>query len=325
MTISLPKIHRRRVLQGLGASLLPISSVWASSDYPNKAVEIVVPVAAGGSTDAVGRAFAEAMRKHVPQPVIVNNKPGASGIVGMTDVLNAKPDGYKFVLAIPELLILPILGLSKFTYTDLKPVALLSADPSAITVRADAPWKTVEEFLAAAKAKPGTVTVGNSGNGSIWHVAASAVGQKAGVEFSHVPFLGAAPAVVALLGGHIDAVTVSPAEVVAHVKAGKLKMLALAGQKRDPGFPQVPTLKERGIDFELYAWRGLFAPRNTPDDVVGIFRQATKKAAADPAFKDQLDKLNLSLTYLDAPEFEVWLKRSAEDLKTTIAKSGIKV
>lgn len=186
--------------------MLPLPFALHAETYPGKAVELVVPASAGGGTDALARAFAEIVKKHLPQPLIVNDRPGASGVVGMSDVLNGKPDGYKVSVVIAELVILPHLNLAKFTYADFQPVARLNADPSAITVRADAPWNTIEEFLAAAKAKPDEMRVGNSGNGSIWHLAAAGLEDKAGVKFNHVPYQGAAPGVVALLGGHIDAV-----------------------------------------------------------------------------------------------------------------------
>ena len=165
--------RRRRVLQLMGAAILPLPFALHAQTYPGKPVELVVPASAGGGTDALARGFAEIVKKHLPQPLIVNDKPGASGVVGMSDVLNGKPDGYKVSVVIAELVILPHLNLAKFSYADFAPVARLNADPAAVTVRADAPWNTIEEFLAAAKARPDEIRVGNSGNGSIWHLAAA--------------------------------------------------------------------------------------------------------------------------------------------------------
>jgi len=221
--------------------------------------------------------------------------------------------------------ILPHLGLSKFTYEGFTPVARLNADPSAITVRADAPWKTIEEFLAAAKAKPGVVTVGNSGNGSIWHLAAAGLEDKTGVKFNHVPFQGAAPGVVALLGGQIDAVAVSPGEVAVHLQAGKLKMLAVMADQRFKPFDDVPTLKERKIDLSIGTWRGLALPKATPAEIVTTLRTAVRKAADDPALRETLDKLNLGFAYLDAPEFGQAMARDHAYFKNLVAKVGIKV
>jgi len=313
------------MLQGLGAAaMLPVAFSVRANDFPTKPVELVVPASAGGGTDALARAFSEAVQKHFPQPMVVNDKPGASGVVGMSDVLNGKPDGYKVSVVIAELVILPHLGLSKFTYADFQPVARLNADPSAITVRTEAPWNTIEEFLAAAKAKPGEMKVGNSGNGSIWHLAAAGLEDKTGVKFNHVPYQGAAPGVVALLGGHIDAVAVSPGEVAAHVQGGKLKMLAVMSDQRLKAFDKVPTLKERNIDLSIGTWRGLAVHKATPPDVVTTLRTAARKAAEEPMLREQLEKLNLGFAYLDAEAFGQAMQRDHEYFKQLVQKLGIK-
>jgi tripartite-type tricarboxylate transporter receptor subunit TctC len=318
---------RRRILQGIGAAgLLPLaaSQAWAI-DYPTKPVELVVPASAGGGTDALARSFAEIANKIFPQPMVVSNKPGASGVIGMSDVLNSKPDGYKVSVVIAELVILPHLGLSKLTYADFAPIARLNADPAAITVKGDAPWNTIEEFLAAARAKSGQSTVGNSGNGSIWHLAAAGLEDRTGVKFNHVPFQGAAPAVVALLGGHVDAVAVSPAEVATHVQSGKLKMLAVMADQRLKAFDKVPTMKEQKIDLSIGTWRGLAVPKATPVAVIDSLRDVARKAAEGPALKEALDKINLGFAYLDAAEFGQAMQRDHEFFKQLVQKTGIKV
>jgi tripartite-type tricarboxylate transporter receptor subunit TctC len=318
--------RRRRMLQGLGAAaMLPVAFAVKADAYPTKPVELVVPASAGGGTDALARAFAEAAKNHFPQPFVVNDKPGASGVVGMSDVLNGKPDGYKVSVVIAELVILPHLGLSKFTYADFQPIARLNADPAAITVRTEAPWNTIEEFLADAKAKPGDMKVGNSGNGSIWHLAAAGLEDKAGVKFNHVPYQGAAPGVVALLGGHIDAVAVSPGEVAAHVQGGKLKMLAVMADQRLKAFDKVPTLKERKIDLSIGTWRGLAVHKATPAEIATPLRGAARKAAEEPVLREQLEKLNLGFAYLDAEAFGQAMQRDHEYFKQLVQKLGIKV
>lgn len=318
------KISRRTVVIAAAASLLPGAAIAQSGDYPNRPVEILVPASAGGGTDVLTRAFAEAAKKHLPQPMVVNNKPGASGAIGMGEMIIAKADGYKLCMVIVEITILPHLGLSKNTWEDFQPIARLNADPAAITVRADAPWNTIEEFLAASKANPGATKMGNSGNGSIWHLAHTALEDKAGVKFIAVPFQGAAPAVVALLGGHIDAVAVSPGEVTAHVAGGKLKVLAIMSDQRLKGFDKVPTLKERNIDLSIGAWRGLAAPKATPPEVVAILKVATRKAAEEPSFKESLDKLNLGYAYADTDAFRAAMQKDSDMFKQLIDKLGLK-
>ncbi|CAG9172539.1 Bug family tripartite tricarboxylate transporter substrate binding protein [Cupriavidus pampae] len=307
----------------LTAACLAGPTVQAQSAYPSHSVELVVPFQAGGGTDALARAFAESSRKHLPQSVIVVNKPGASGSIGWADVANAKADGYKLSLLTADLTIVPHLGLTKLTYENFTPVARLNADPSAITVRSDSPYTTVEQFLEAARKNPGGMRVGNAGNGSIWHLAAAALEDKTSTKFNHIPFQGGNPAVLALLGGHIDAVTVSPAEVYAYVSAGKLKTLAVMADQRVKGFENVPTLKERKIDLSIGTWRGIGAPKGTPPEVINVLRTAAAKTAAEPALREMMDKQNLGFAYADQDEFKNAIAKDDAYFKALIAKLGL--
>ena len=165
-----------------------------AADYPTRPVELVVPASAGGGTDAVARAYADAARKHSPQPFVVLNRPGASGAIGMQEVLNARPDGYKVAVVIVELAILPFLNQIRFSADDFRMVARLNADPAAIMVRTEAPWNTIEDFIAEAKRRPDQVKLGDSGVGSIWHLAAAALAEKTGASFINVPYPAPRPA-----------------------------------------------------------------------------------------------------------------------------------
>lgn len=305
---------------GLGTAL----SAQAQASFPSRTIELLVPYQAGGGTDALARAFADASRKHIDQSIVIVNRPGAGGAIGWQEVINAKPDGYKLAVLTVELLTLPHLGLAKFKYDDFQPIAQLNADPAAITVKADAPWNTIEEFLADAKKKPEAMRVGNSGNGSIWHLAAAALEDKTGAKFGHIPFQGAAPAVLALLGGHIEAVAVSPAEVTTHVQAGKLKTLMVMADKRVKGFEKVPTAKEKGIDLSIGTWRGLGAPKNTPPEVMARLREITAKTAAEPLMHDVMDKQNLGYVYTDGAAFKETLAKDDVYFKALITKLNIK-
>lgn len=312
-------------------ALLPAAAALAASpaaaqarDFPTKPIELVVPFQPGGGTDALARAFADATRKHTTQSVIIVNKPGASGAIGWQDVINAKPDGYRLAVVTVEVTTLPHMGLAKFSYEDLTPIARLNADQAAITVRADAPWNTIEEFLAAARKDSGKISMGNAGNGSIWHLAAAALEDKTGTKFNHTPFQGAGPAVLALMGGHIDAVAVSPAEVTTYVQAGKLKTLAVIAEQRVKGFDKVPTLKERNIDLVIGTWRGIAAPKNTPPEVVAYLKDLSKKAADEPAFREVLDKQNLGLSYADDVAFKANMAKDNAYFKTLMGKLDLK-
>jgi len=322
-TLPTPALHLRRRTLLAAAALLP-AAVRAQSGYPSRPIELIVPAGAGGGTDVLARALAEAAKKHLPQPITVNNRPGASGMIGHGEMINARPDGYKLAIVFAEIVIVPHLGLSKLSYEDFTPIAQLNHDSAAITVKADAPWKTLEEFLAASRGKPGEIKMGNSGNGSIWHLAHAALEDKVGVKFNPIPFGGAAPAVLALMGGHVDAVAVSPGEVATHVQGGKLRTLAVMADKRVKGFDAVPTLKERGIDLSLGTWRGLAAPKGTPADVLAVLSDAARKSAEEPVLRDALDRLSMGYAYADAETFRATMRRDNEMFKGLVTKLGIK-
>jgi tripartite-type tricarboxylate transporter receptor subunit TctC len=309
------------------AALLPLvmaAPASAQTKFPDHQIELLVPYQAGGGTDGLARAFADASRKHIDQPIVVINKPGAGGAIGWSEVINSKPDGYKLAVLTVELLTLPHLGLAKFKYDDFQPIAQLNSDPAAITVKADAPWNSIEEFIAAAKKDPGAVRVGNSGNGSIWHLAAAALEDKTGAKFNHIPYPGAAPAVLSLLGGHIEAVAVSPAEVSTHVQGGKLKVLMVMADKRLKGFEKVPTAKERGIDLAIGTWRGLGAPKNTPPEVMAKLREFTAKTANEASLREVMDKQNLGFVYTDGAVFKETLAKDNVYFGDLITKLNIK-
>ncbi len=299
---------------GLGAAAA------RAADYPSRPVELVVPASAGGGTDAVARAFAEAAKRHSPQPFVVLNRPGASGAIGMGEVLNARPDGHKVAVVIVELAILPFLNQIRFSADDFRMVARLNADPAAIMVRADAPWNTIEEFVAEAKKRPDQVKLGDSGVGSIWHLAAAAMAEKVGASFIHVPYPGAAPGLLALLGGHVDAMASSPGEAAAHVQGGKLKVLAVMSDNRAPGFEDVPTLKERGIDLSIGTWRGLGVRKGTPEPVAEALAAIARKVAEEPSFREALARSNLGHAFAEAGAFDSAIARDREAFKQLVAR-----
>jgi tripartite-type tricarboxylate transporter receptor subunit TctC len=313
-----------RILGATALALAALTPAWVqAADYPNHPIELVVPYPGGGGTDVLARAFAEASRKHIAQTLIVINKPGASGAIGWADVLNGKPDGYKVALLATDLMTQPNMGLTKITYEDFIPIARLNYDPAALTVKADAPWNTVEEFLQAAK-KSGEFRIGNGGNGSTWHLAAAAIEDKSGVKFNHIPYSGAAPAALALLGGHIEAITVSAAEVSTYVASGKLKTLAVMSEQRIKGFEKVPTLKERGMDVSIGTWRGLAVAKGTPPDVVAVLKTATEKIAKEQVLHDALNRQNMGYAYADGDAFGAVMAKDHAYYKNLIAKLGIK-
>jgi tripartite-type tricarboxylate transporter receptor subunit TctC len=203
-------------------------------------------------------------------------------------------------------------------------LARFNALPAAVTVRADAPWKTIEEFLAHARRTPGEVKVGNSGNGSIWQLAAAALQDKVGVQFSHIPFQGGNPAVLALMGGHIDAVTVSPIEVMGFVASGRPKTLAVMSDKRVKEFEDVPTLKERNIDVVMGSWAGPGVAKNTPAQVVEVLKRVAQRAMNEPVLLETLDRLNLNAAYADDATFKAQMVRDTEAFRVLVDKLKLK-
>ena len=295
-----------------------------AADYPSKPIEFVVPSSAGGGTDVMTRTFADVARKYIAQSLIVTDKPGASGAIGMGDVQRSPADGYKVAVIISELAIIPHLGMTRLTTADFTPIARLNADPGTIAVRADAPWNTVEALLDQARAHPGELKMGNAGSGTIWHLAAAAVEEKTGVRFNHIPFQGAAPSVVGLLGGHVDAIAVSPAEIGPFVATGKIKVLVLMADQRLPGlYEKVPTFKERGVDLSVGTWRGLGVANGTPPEAVAYLREATRKTVEDPAFREAMAKNNLLVAYLPGEPFKAFMASQSEYFKKLLTKVTI--
>ena len=273
----------------------------------------------------LARALAEVARKHLPQDLIVLNRAGASGAVGWTELANARPDGYKIGIITVELTMIPHMGLTKISSDALLPVARLNADPATIAVRADSPYRSIEELIAAARKDEAAVRIGNAGPGSLGHLAAAALQDKAGVKFNHAPYRGANPAVLDLLGGHIEAVAVTPVEVATYVAAGKIRPLAIMAEQRiQAGWEAVPTLKERGIDLLIGGWRGLAVPRNTPDAVVQTLRKAMTQTLKDPVLRETMAKQNMGEGYLDQPEFKAVIDRDNAVFKQLVDKLGIK-
>lgn len=312
---------KRRLFTALATALLlatPLSQ--AQTAYPNRPVEMVVGWPAGGGTDVVARVYAEAARKHFPQSIIVINKAGAIGSIGMAEVANAPPNGYKILMATPEVLIAPLLGIGHKSIQDFVPVARINADPSAITVKAEAPWKTLEEFLAHARANPDKVTLSTSGTGAIPDFAATAIEEKTGIKFSRIPYQGEAPAIQAALAGQVDATVVAPSALSQYVQAGKLRVLGVTSAQRIQEFSTVPTFKERGIDVVIGTWRGLLLPKGTPQAVIDQWKELTAKVSAEPKYLETLKKQNVSVIYEDSQAFDAVLQENNATFKRLVAK-----
>jgi tripartite-type tricarboxylate transporter receptor subunit TctC len=222
------------------------------------------------------------MSRDLKQPVVVENKAGAGGGIGMAQVAKAKPDGYTILMTLASFTVLPeadkIFGRPPMYQLDqLKPIARFTADPTVFVVRAEAPWRTLDDFIKDARANPGKYTYGSSGNYGTMHVPMEMFAGAAGVKMVHVPYTGAGPAIVGLLGGQVDALATGPASIVQHIKGGKVRALAQWGNERLVTLPDVPSLKETGTNVEYAQWSGLFVPADTPAPIVQRLREAARE------------------------------------------------
>jgi len=317
------KLSARLLLGILASAVLSV----AAADFPDHAITMVVPFPPGGVADTVARPVAEAMGRDLQQPVIVENKAGAGGGIGMGQVAKAKPDGYVLLLSLSSYTVLPeadkILGRAPLYQLDqLKPIARFTADPTVFVVRADAPWKTWAEFAAAARANPGKFTYGSSGNYGTMHVPMEMLLGAAGLKMTHVPYTGAGPAIVGLLGGSIDAVATGPATIVQQVNAGKLRALAQWGNVRLAALPDVPTFHELGTNVDYAQWSGLFVPAVTPEPIVKRLRDAARAAANDERVKQVMTTAGSPIQYLDTPEFQRYVDADAGKMADVVKRIG---
>ena len=311
----------------LALSALAVSAAHAQAAWPARAITMVVPFPPGGLADLVARPVAEAMARELGQPVVIENKAGAGGGIGMAAAAKSKPDGYTILLALSSLTVIPeadgVLGRAPmFALADLRPIARFTADPTVLAVRADAPWKTVQEFVADAKKRPGAINYGSSGNYGTMHVPMEILAQNAGIKMTHVPFTGAGPAVVALLGGQIDVVSSGPATVLQQVKAGKLRVLAHWGNAPLVALPEVGSLKAAGFDAEYAQWSGLFIPKDTPEPVAQRLRDAARAAAADAKVKEVILNAGSPVLYQDSPDFERYVQADATRMAAVVKRIG---
>ena len=300
----------------------------AQNNWPaDKPITLIVPFPPGGVADTVARPVAEALGKELKQTVVVENRAGAGGATGIGAAARAPADGYTLLLSLSSISILPeadtLLGRKPaFALNQFKPIARFTADPTVLVVRADSPWKTLAEFLADIKKKPATYNYGSSGNYGTMHVPMEMFKASAGFRMTHIPYTGAGPAILALLGGQVDAVASGPSTVVQQIRAGKLRALAHWGDKPLAALPGVPSLKEAGFGASFAQWSALFVPAATPPDVVQKLRAAAAKVAKDPQVISIINKAGSPIEYLDAPEFQSYWDADAAIMVEAVRKIG---
>jgi tripartite-type tricarboxylate transporter receptor subunit TctC len=288
-------------------------SVWANgkqeTKYPSKTVSLIVPFAAGGGTDAVARAFAKSLEKQLGQTVIVVNKTGGSGAVGMTAGATSKPDGYTITMITREIVSLPLMGLAQISAGDFKLVRLVNMDPALLAVRKDSPYQTLQQLIGDAKTNPGKIKFASTAKPNFYILTLENNQQ---IKFNQIPFNGAAEAIPAVLGGHTDFTIANPGELAAQIEAGQMRALAVMAPERIKSLPDVPTFKELGANVVSGTWRGIAVPKETPDAVVQTLETACAAAIADPDFISFMEKTKLGIYNLDSAKFKTYI---ADDTK----------
>ena len=310
----------------LGA-MFAASPAMAEEPYPNRTVNVIVPFPPGGVAELTGRPALYTLSKQLKQPFILVNKPGAGGSIGAAAVTTAKADGYTLLLALASVSTNPeadkMAGRAPaFQLDQLTPIALLTADPVILMVRADSPYKTLKDLIDDAKKRPGAINYSSSGNYGTYHVATAMFNDAAGIDMKHIPYAGGGPALIALLSGQVDVGLLGPSVASAQIKAGKLRPLASWGGKRLAALRDLPTLKELGYNVEYYIWSGLFAPTGTPEAVIKTLRDGVRATVNDEEFKASMAKLETPINYLDAPEFKKFWDEDAKRLIEVVRKIG---
>ena len=317
-----------RTLTAVFAVVMLAAGGAAAQDFPNRPVTMINPFPPGGLADLTGRPLASSMEKVLKQPVVMVNKPGAAGAVGMQSVAVAKPDGYTLLITVPAISTLPevdkLFGRTPlFTRDQFAPIALINADPTIVVVNSELPWRTLKDMLDDARRRPGEIVFASSGIYGASHVPMEMLLQAAGgLKMRHLPTAGGGPAMTAVLGGHAQLWCSPPGVASPHIKSGKVRALAATGATRHPSFPDVPTLKELGYDVEYYLWIGMFAPKATPAGPMKVLRDAIRQGVEDPAFKSAADKIQTPIAYKDADAFRAWWDVEAVRLAEVIRRIG---
>jgi tripartite-type tricarboxylate transporter receptor subunit TctC len=326
-------MNRRELLKATAALPLlqaarPLPAM-AETSWPTHTMSMIVPFPAGGQADLAARPIAHALEQLLGKSVIVDNRAGgAGGAIGNAAAARAEPDGYTLLMTLSSLAVLPeadrlfdrppVYEVSQFA-----PIARVLADPTLLAVPASAPWKTLEEFIADAKKRPGEIRYGSSGPYGTLHVAMEMFAASAGIKLLHIPYRGAAPALNAILTGTVDAVASAPGTLRQQVDDGKMRVLANWGAERIASFPDLPTFKERGYkDVEFYIWAGLFAQQALPEPIMTKLREAMAQAVKSPDVLKTFETAGSPVAYMDAPEFSKFVGTDSARLVAAVRRIG---
>ena len=305
---------KRLVAALASAAVLPFA---VQAAYPDRPIKLIVPWAAGGDTDNIFRPFAPNLQKHLGQTVVIANVGGASGTKGAREAKDSPPDGYTVYAVHDYIHSTYYTGVADVSYADFEPICLIASTASVLTASPKTPWSDWQSLMADAKARPGQITVGAT-LGSTSHFFPALIEKAAGIKFKYVSYEGLAPRMNAILGGHID-LTDSNMTQKGKVEAGQLKFIAIATEKRSAEMPNVPTLKELGVNVVYDVNRGLLAPKGTPADVLGKLEGACAAAAKEPSFAEAMRKQATDVRFMDRKTYAAWLKQN-DELNKGLAK-----
>lgn len=299
----------------------------AHADYPDRSIRMIVPFPPGGVADTVARPIAEGLSKDLGVSVIVENRGGAGGAIGSGEVARSKPDGYTVLFMLSSISILPeadkILERdSAYQIEDFKPIARVTADPTVLVVRADAPWNSVQEFIEDAHNRPGEITYGSSGIYGSMHVPMAMLEKATDSTLMHVPYTGAGPAVLALMSGEVDALSSGPSSILQQVKSGDFKVLAHWGDKPIASLPEVVSLKDEGIDVQFVQWSGLFVPSAVNEEVISTLRDSMRRVTAEELTNQRIEASGSPIDYMDAEEFQIYWDADDKVLRQAVQDIG---
>ena len=307
---------------------LTLTTLAASAqNYPDRPLTVVVPFTPGGVSDVTARPLAAAMSTQLGQPIVIDNKGGAGGAIGMAAVARAKPDGYTLMMALPSMITIPISDrisgrAPSFQINQFKPIARLTADPTVLAVRTESAWKTLADFVRDVRARPGAISYSTSGLYGTTHVAMEILAHAANLKMVHVPYSGGGQQINALIAGHVDATMQTPGAIAGQIAAGKLRILASMSRERVPSLPDVPTAAEQGFSGEFYLWTGLFVPTGTPDAIVNRLRVSAREASGHALFKTAMTGLNTPVQYLDSDDFARFIVEDTKRLDAVLTSMG---
>jgi len=298
----------------------------SAQPYPSRPIRFIVPFSPGGSSDLVARLVGKESDKYFGQPMVIENKPGAGAMIGLNELVQSKPDGYTIGITNSGMVTQPLYGIAKYNYpADLQAIAQIGEVPFVLVVKADSPWKTLEEFITYARANPDKMNYGITGYGNTAHIGPEYLKLLAKFPMEPVNFDGGGKLITALLGDHIQAGGINPVDIKEQVKAGKIRVLVVFGEKRlaDPLFRDAPTAREKGYDVVVTLWQGIGAPKNMPEPVRARLEEGLGKMLAAPEMREQIRNLGLEPVYLDGSAFGKKWQDEAAHYRKVVTDTGI--